>query len=122
MKISLVILFLLSHFITHGQHVDSLEKKNDNITLNVPSLRFREPLFILSTGGLEVEVQREEIFGDALNINSRLINSIYVYKDAEATEKYGRRGENGVVVISVSKDKANLLPFQLRQRLKLEDW
>ncbi|HET6540849.1 MAG TPA: hypothetical protein VFG46_10225 [Chryseolinea sp.] len=121
MKISLVILFLLSHFITHGQHVDSLEKKNDNITLNVPSLRFREPLFILSTGGLEVEVQREEIFGDALNINSRLINSIYVYKDAEATEKYGRRGENGVVVISVSKDKANLLPFQLRQRLKLED-
>jgi len=121
MRISLVILFLVSHFITHGQRVDSLEKGHVNVPLDVPSLRFSEPLFILSTGDLEVEVQREEIFGDALNVNSRLINSIYVYKDAKATEKYGRRGENGVVVISVSKDKANLLPFQLRQKLKLED-
>ena len=121
MKISLVILFLLSHFITHGQHVDSLEKRNVNIPLDFPSLRFREPLFILSTGDLEVEVQRGEIFGDALNANSRLINSIYVYKDAQAMEKYGQRGANGVVVISVSKDKANLLPFQLKQKLKLEN-
>jgi len=119
MRISLVILFLVTHFITRGQHVDSLDKRNVNITLDIP--RIREPLFILSTGDLEVEVQRGEILGDALNINRRLINSIDVYSDAKATEKYGRRGENGVVVISVSKDKANLLPFQLRQKLKLED-
>jgi hypothetical protein len=121
MRISLVILFLASHFITYGQHVDSLEKRNVNITLDVPNLRFPEPLFILSTGELEVEVQREEIFGHTLNINPRLINSVYVYKDTEATEKYGRRGENGVVVVAVSKEKANLLPFRLRQKLKLED-
>lgn len=121
MRISLVILFMVSHFITHGQQVDSLQKGNVNITLDIPSIRCPKPLFILSTGDLEVEVQREEIFGDILNFNPRLINSIYVYKEAKATEKYGRRGENGVVVVAVSKAKANLLPFQLRQRLKLED-
>lgn len=121
MRISLTILFLASHFITHGQRVDSLEKTNVNTTLDVPSLRFPRPLFILSTGELEVEVQREEIFGDTLNINPRLINSVYVYKGAKAIEKYGRRGENGAVVVAVSKDKANLLPLRLRQKLKLED-
>jgi hypothetical protein len=121
MRTYLVILFLVGHFITHGQQVDSLRERNVNISLDVPSLRIPRPLFILSTGDLEVEVQREEIFGDTLNFNPRLINSIYVYKDSKATEKYGRRGENGVVVVAVSKAKANLLPVQLRQRLKLEN-
>lgn len=43
------------------------------------------------------------------NLNPDSVESIYVLKDDSATKKYGEKGENGVVIISLKKNKDSQL-------------
>jgi len=60
----------------------------------------RTPLYILKSGGetLEIDPDKDERL-DLESLDSRYVKSIQVFKDADATVKYGDKGTHGVVVI-----------------------
>ena len=55
------------------------------------------PLMILKTDSAEYML-------DSLWIDSEWIQSISVFKDGKATEMYGCKGKNGVIIISLKED------------------
>lgn len=68
-----------------------------NIKICSPSRHLMEkpPLFILD--GMELT------HGDSLKIDPKAIESIKVINNKKAIEPYGRKGENGVIIITSKK-------------------
>ncbi|HEY9220616.1 MAG TPA: M56 family metallopeptidase [Lutibacter sp.] len=74
--------------------VEGKEQNAENTEL--PTLNSSErPIFILD----DVEISYEEM----QKIDPNTIKSIHVFKDKNAMEKYGEKGKNGVVVITIKE-------------------
>jgi len=79
---------------------DSTKKVKDNILIKVTPKSGVEPLFIIDGTPLEE--------GYGINhLNPNEIESIQVLKDSSATAIYGRRGKNGVILITMKADNKN---------------
>ncbi|WP_158856357.1 hypothetical protein [Lunatibacter salilacus] len=72
--------------------------KNPNIKMKVSGDSENSPLMLLSTKDGMVEIE------DMEKINSEDISGMSVIKDKWATDKYGEKGKNGVVIITLKKD------------------
>jgi hypothetical protein len=59
-----------------------------------------EPLFVISEGGIEREISKDEL--GKLNISQ--IASVEMLLDNDSTKEYGEKGVNGVMIISLRKD------------------
>jgi bla regulator protein BlaR1 len=62
----------------------------------LPSNDENPPLYILG----DKEITKEQM--EAINPNT--IDAVNVLKDAKATEKYGKKGKNGVIIITLKKE------------------
>ena len=60
-----------------------------------PSTEIPEPLFVISVGGIEKEISREEL--EKLNITQ--VASVEMLVDNELLKPYGEKGKNGVMII-----------------------
>jgi hypothetical protein len=59
-----------------------------------------EPLFVISVGGIEKEISKEEL--EKLNITQ--VASVEMLVDNELLKPYGEKGKNGVMIISLRED------------------
>ena len=59
-----------------------------------------EPLFVLSVGGIEKEISKEEL--EKLNITQ--VASVEMLVDYELLKPYGEKAKNGVVIINLRED------------------
>lgn len=59
-----------------------------------------EPLFVLSEGGIEREISKDEL--GKLNITE--IASVEILLDSDSLREYGEKGIHGVMIISLRKD------------------
>jgi hypothetical protein len=59
-----------------------------------------EPLFVISIGGIEKEITKEEL--EKLNITQ--VASVEMLVDLELLKPYGEKGKNGVMIISLRED------------------
>lgn len=74
---------------------DSIEQKEEKIIVLNSGNNNEKPLYMLNG---------KEISNEVINsINSNSIKSINVLKGEKATEKYGKKGENGVIEITTKK-------------------
>src|SRR5690606_4486022 len=74
---------------------ENQNKKTNNISI-ATTKSDSNPLYILDGK----EITAEELH--AINTNS--IESINVLKDKKATEKYGEKGKNGVIIVNLKKE------------------
>jgi hypothetical protein len=59
-----------------------------------------EPLFVISVGGIEKEISKEEL--EKITINQ--IASVEMLVDNELLKEYGEKGKNGVMIINLRED------------------
>ncbi len=88
---------------------------NPNIRVCAPSragVMSAEPLYVLKNDN---RILRDGI----VNIPPLSITSIYVLKDANTTAKYGSRGANGVIVITLNEDSVFLSVEKLLSAYKV---
>ncbi|WP_114751988.1 Spy/CpxP family protein refolding chaperone [Pleomorphovibrio marinus] len=71
---------------------------NPNVKLRVSGDSKNSPLMLISTKDGMVEIE------DIDKINPDGISSVSVLKDKSATDKFGEKGKNGVVIITLKKD------------------
>ena len=84
---------------TVNEPIDKVNENSDNIT-TIASKSESSPLYILrQVWGEEREITKAEFD----EIEQYRIESIEVLKDAFAKEKYGERGSNGVIVITMKR-------------------
>jgi TonB-dependent SusC/RagA subfamily outer membrane receptor len=99
MRCFLVTVLFLSSFIsfsqTNDQKIDSVFQLivNEKYPTIIQSSSSRQPLFFVNGK----EIKQEEVN----KIDSKNIESIQVLKNKDATDKYGARGENGVILIKL---------------------
>lgn len=85
----------------------SEEDKANYIAEEMESIvELKNPLYIING----VEYSEKEVFGPNATspyypLNKQEIESISIYQDEEAYEKFGRKGDNGVVVIKTKNGK-----------------
>lgn len=77
--------------VTHTVEAPSIPSKNTSLNNN----RLKDPLYIID--GKEVSKQQFK------NINNDNIKAVNVLKGKSATDKYGTKGENGVLEITLKK-------------------
>ena len=65
-----------------------------------PSTDIPEPLFVISVGGIEKEISKEEL--EKLNITQ--VASVEMIVDYELLKQYGEKGRNGVMIINLRED------------------
>jgi hypothetical protein len=65
-----------------------------------PSTAIPEPLFVISVGGIEKEISKEEL--EKLNITQ--VASVEMLVDYELLKPYGEKGKNGVMIINLRED------------------
>ena len=65
-----------------------------------PSSAIPEPLFVISVGGIEKEITKEEL--EKLNITQ--VASVEMLVDYELLKQYGEKGKNGVMIINLRED------------------
>jgi hypothetical protein len=63
-------------------------------------LEMPEPLFMISIGGIEKEISKEEL--EKLTITQ--ISSVEMVVDYALLKEYGEKGKNGVMIISLRED------------------
>ncbi len=86
------------------------------ITLDGPTKNLGNPIFFIIADSLTTTFERSELLGDSTRIDPNWIQSIKVMKHEEATQKYGIRGEFGVVIIELKKGALDSMPRALRAR------
>ena len=59
-----------------------------------------EPLFVISVGGIEKEISKEEL--EKLNITQ--VASVEMLVEYELLKPYGEKGKNGVMIINLRED------------------
>lgn len=104
MKYIVVVLFVALSTSTFAQEDENQYKLNPD-SLSVPAKKIRirshvnvnDPLYILD----EKEINYEEL----QNLDPNKIESITVLKDSASTTLYGKKGINGVVLISTKPRK-----------------
>jgi hypothetical protein len=85
---------------SHGRSKSATEASTDpNVKLKLSTKSENSPLMLLSTKDGIVKIEHID------KINPEDIQSIEVLKDKWATDKYGEKGKNGVVIITLKKDK-----------------
>jgi hypothetical protein len=89
-----------------NKKVSDIENADDLETI----VELKEPLYIIN----EIEYSEKEMFGPNPTspyypLNKQEIESIAIYQTSEAVEKFGKKGQKGVVVIKTKngKPKAN---------------
>lgn len=104
----LIIFILLFNVKTVAQNnptketIEVNEDSNDNPIIKIRNtLGKNTPLYIID--GKE---SSEKVFQ---SINPDNIESVFVLKDNSATEKYGEKGENGVIIVALKNNTKNLL-------------
>ncbi|WP_235114178.1 hypothetical protein [Cyclobacterium qasimii] len=75
-----------------------VDGKNPNVKMSVSGDSENSPLMLLSTKDGMVEIE------DIEKINSEDISGMSVIKNKWATDKYGEKGKNGVLIITLKKD------------------
>ena len=65
-----------------------------------PPAAIPEPLFVISVGGIEKEITKEEL--EKLTITQ--IASVEMLVDNELLKEYGEKGKNGVIVINLREN------------------
>ncbi|EPR71773.1 hypothetical protein ADICYQ_0021 [Cyclobacterium qasimii M12-11B] len=75
-----------------------MDGKNPNVKMSVSGDSENSPLMLLSTKDGMVEIE------DIEKINSEDISGMSVIKNKWATDKYGEKGKNGVLIITLKKD------------------
>jgi hypothetical protein len=59
-----------------------------------------DPLFVISVGGIEKEITKEDL--EKLNITQ--VASVEMLVDNELIKQYGDKGKNGVMIINLRED------------------
>jgi|SRR5688572_7732324 hypothetical protein len=103
MKSLLVAAFTICSFIVvYGQQAESSKEtrpvQNTEEVASAPSIP--EPLFVISVGGIEKEISKEEL--EKLTITQ--IASVEMLVDNELLKEYGDKGKNGVMIINLRED------------------
>ena len=103
MKSLLVAAFTICSFVTvyAQQHESSTETQAIQNSEQVsPPPSIPEPLFVISVGGIEKEITKEEL--EKLSIAQ--IASVEMIVDNELLKTYGEKGKNGVMIINLRQD------------------
>lgn len=87
-------------FVYAQQAESSKETRPIEITEEVAPPPIPEPLFVISTGGIEKEITKEEL--EKLTITQ--IASVEMVVDNEMLKAYGEKGKNGVMIINLRED------------------
>ena len=82
------------------------QKSPFTITSPLFEVRAEEKAFFTDSNGISVK-ETDSNSLDLVYINPTWIDSIGIIKGKEAVEKYGPRGQNGVVVMILNKDGFN---------------
>lgn len=80
-----------------------------------------DPLFIILADGKSLEVLNNPNTKDSVSLNQfnpEWIESITVLKGKDSTDKYGERGQNGAVLITLKKDILNTMPIEISRKFK----
>jgi hypothetical protein len=103
MKSLLVAAFTLcSCVLVYAQQTaaNSAETHPIQTTKEVAPPELPEPLFVLSVGGIEKEISKDEL--EKLTITQ--IASVEMVVDNDLLKEYGEKGKNGVMIINLRED------------------
>lgn len=110
-----------------GQDTDAIQnelnsiKVRDNGVLIQSDVNPHDPLFIILIDDKSLEVLNNPNTKDSVSLNQfnpEWIESITVLKGKDSTDKYGERGQNGVVLITLKKDILNTMPIEISRKFK----
>ena len=74
---------------------------------------------ILTTDSNGISVKEEGPHSDLLvYVNPNWIDSIEIVKEKDATDKYGPRGQNGVIIMTLNKDGFNKMRPEDKEKFK----
>jgi hypothetical protein len=79
------------------------------------------PLFIVKLEGKSFEIRSDETKSPEnflKEIDPNWIESIEVFKDEKAKERFGDKGYAGVVVVDLKKESINKMPVEFSNRFK----
>lgn len=129
-KYALLVLTILAGVVQlYAQKSSALMVKHPGITLNSSGTLPMQhtPLFIITADDKKLQLTNPISQNDSLalattldQINSSWIQSIAVLKDQEATDKYGRMGKYGVVLIELKNGMLDKMPVELSERFKVD--
>lgn len=104
MKSLLVVAFtIFSCVVVYAQQAESSKETRpvQNTDHAVSSIEeIPEPLFVISIGGIEKEISKEEL----QKITVTQIASVEMLIDNELLKEYGEKGKNGVMIINLRED------------------
>ena len=116
MKVLLTIL-LLTTGITFGFSQDT---GNKNSTDSLPAIPSQEgfDFYVMQAGDLYLSIDSEDKTTDTETLDPAWIESITLYKAADAGLKYGEQAADGVIIIDLTKAGFNKLPKTFRDKFK----
>jgi hypothetical protein len=106
MKRTLSLLFVIISVAASAQEIENVldttktTSREFSFGLQKNSINFNEPLYLLG----DLEIKHEQLS----KIDPNEINSITVFKEASAVEKYGDRAKFGAVIIEMKKPKLRI--------------
>ena len=117
MKVLLTLLLLLTTGIIFGF---SQVTRNKNSTDSLPAISPQEGLdfYVVQAGELYLSLDTEEETTEMEMLDPAWIESITLYKAADARIKYGEQAADGVIIIDLTKAGFNKLSKAFRDKFK----
>src|SRR4051812_43068673 len=112
MKVFFASLFFISSITAFSQ--DSVQHTAD--TVNTASQNEGFDFYVVQAGDLYLSVDTEETQMESLDPG--WIESITLYKGADAKLKYGNKAKDGVIIIDLTKDGFKKLPKSVRDKFR----
>lgn len=103
-KIFYLLAFLLFCFSAKGQVSDTTSKRNDTVIKLIckTTVQKQKPLYIVLLDKNQIEITNLESFSSSIDVN--WIENIKVLKGDNAIKEYGKKAENGAIVIKIQPE------------------
>ncbi|MEO2126560.1 MAG: hypothetical protein ABGW91_00245 [Christiangramia sp.] len=103
-KIFYLLAFLIFCFSAKGQVSDTTSKRNDTVIKLIckTTVQKQKPLYIVLLHKNQIEITNLESFSSSIGVN--WIENIKVLKGDNAIKEYGKKAENGAIVIKIKPE------------------
>jgi len=114
MKVSLIALLILINVSCYSQDTTKVNKADSLKSLSEEGADF----YVMQSGDLRLIVDTEELSKEMELLDPSWIESITVYKAADAKLKFGEKATDGVIIVDITKAGFSKLPKSLRGKFK----
>jgi len=121
-----ILLLLLAHLSAYAQEPSTTKKDQTGVTVRAanPAPIHISPLCVIKAENKKLLIPGAPTslsFSLTLNeLDADWIQSVTVLRDEEATDKYGRMGQYGVIIIDLKEGSLEKMPLELVERFTVD--